>query len=183
MLNYPIMKRFILFFTTLILLPIALQAQVTDPNDDSGIVYDSIKIVDGVLMKYFKLNGRTIIEIVEPNSFRNKSNDEEIIEIKSDGPRPDLDLEYCTYKGIPLKGWVEIVEYGADFSVSFVQYESEADIVVETAAGISSSDPCCTWSFASYGADFTIEIDNSIPDLKVYVNDSNIDYYEKYKDY
>ncbi|MGI6717730.1 MAG: hypothetical protein ACOX4D_01025 [Bacteroidales bacterium] len=177
------MKRFILFFTTLILLPVALQAQVTDPNDDSGIVYDSIKIVDGVLMKYFNLNGRTIIEIVEPNSFRNKSNDEEIIEIKSEEPRPDLDLEYCTYKGIPLKGDVKIVESNADFRVRFVRYSSSADIVVETASSVVNSDPCCTWKFVSSNADFTIKIVNSAPDLNVYVNDSNIDYYEKYKDY
>jgi hypothetical protein len=134
-------------------------------------------------MRYGKFKGEPFIEIVEPNSFRNKSNNEEPIEIKSEERRPDLDLEYCTYKGIPLKGDVKIVEYGADFTVRFVQYSSLADIVVETAVAISNSDPCCTWKFVTSGADFTIKIVNSAPDLNVYVNDYNIDYYEKYKDY
>ncbi|MGI6717731.1 MAG: hypothetical protein ACOX4D_01030 [Bacteroidales bacterium] len=58
-----------------------------------------------------------------------------------------------------------------------------ADIIVESTNGVATSDPCCTWKFVTSGADFTIKIDNNFPDLNVYVNDSNIDYYEKYKDY
>lgn len=178
------MKRFILFLTTLILLPIALQAQISDTiEDNSGFVWDSLKVEDGVIKRYGKFDGEPIIEIVEPNSFRNKSNNEEPIEIKSDGPRPDLDLEYCTYKGIPLKGCVEIVESNADFTVRFVQYRSLADIIVKTPLFVVSSDPCCSWQFVTSNADFTVKIDNNFPDLNVYVNDSNIDYYEKYKDY
>jgi hypothetical protein len=81
------MKRFILFFTTLILLPIALQAQATGPIDDSGIVYDSIKVENGILKRYGKLNGDPFVEIVEPRGYHNQSDEEIILEIKSQKPK------------------------------------------------------------------------------------------------
>ncbi|MGI6717732.1 MAG: hypothetical protein ACOX4D_01035 [Bacteroidales bacterium] len=57
------MKRFILFYTTLILLPLALQAQVTDPNDDSGFILDSVKLEKGVLTRYGRYNGKYCLRL------------------------------------------------------------------------------------------------------------------------
>ncbi|MGI6718474.1 MAG: hypothetical protein ACOX4D_04930 [Bacteroidales bacterium] len=164
------MKRFFLFLTTLILLPIALHAQDTDfIKDNSGFVWDSLvfDVDDGIFKQYGRFNGEPLIELIEPERFGFYFIDSIKFSagIKPDGAKKNgINVENCTFKGKSLTGKVKIVEHGnADISISFVPSRSLADIVVELATEVESTDPCCTWQFVPIDSDtdFTININNT----------------------
>jgi hypothetical protein len=59
----------------------------------------------------------------------------------------------CTCKGIPLKGRVKVVEYGAHFEVKIVDYAPDLNVKAVS----YGANNCGEWQFVDYGADFEIK--------------------------
>ena len=73
------------------------------------------------------------------------------------------DLPKCSYKGITLKGKVQLVDSFPDIKVQIV--ESFPDIKVRKMSGFA--DDCGEWQFVDSFPDFTIQYVTSFPDVRV----------------
>ncbi|MDD4848938.1 MAG: hypothetical protein PHR53_09300 [Bacteroidales bacterium] len=76
---------------------------------------------------------------------------------------PVFDKENCTFRGIPLYGRVQVVEYGEDFKVRVVVYGE--DIRIEKVS--SHPNDCGEWEFVDTFPDFKIRFVEHDEDLKI----------------
>lgn len=74
----------------------------------------------------------------------------------------------CTFKGVPLKGKVQVVDSFPDFKVQVVS--SFPDLKVKTVEHFP--DDCGEWQFVDSFPDFKIKFVNSFPDFKIKMVDS-----------
>tara|TARA_B100001939_G_scaffold264074_1_gene231290 strand:+ start:12613 stop:12954 length:342 start_codon:yes stop_codon:yes gene_type:complete len=74
----------------------------------------------------------------------------------------------CTFKGVPLKGKVKVVDSFPDFKVKVV--DSFPDLKVKTVD--SFPDDCGEWKFVDSFPDFKIKFVTSFPDFKIKMVDS-----------
>lgn len=71
--------------------------------------------------------------------------------------------EGCSFKGIELKGKVQVVNAFADIKVQFV--DAFPDVKVKEVTAFP--DDCGEWQYVDAFPDFTIEIVDAFPDVKV----------------
>jgi len=69
----------------------------------------------------------------------------------------------CTYQGIPLKGKVQLVDSGEDFSIEYVSYD--ADLKVKFVDWGAKN--CGEWEIVDYGADFKVKVVDKNADLRI----------------
>ena len=74
----------------------------------------------------------------------------------------------CSFKGVPLKGKVQVVDSFPDFKVKVV--DSFPDLKVKTVEHFP--DDCGEWQFVDSFPDFKIKFVNSFPDFEIKMVDS-----------